>query len=158
MADAAARPATFVPADPGFEPRVRDSFARQPFMATMGATLGTVAPGRVEVILPFDAKVTQQHGFFHGGAMGAIADVAGGYAAFSLFPADATVLTVEYKINIMAPGKGDRLVAEGVVLRAGRTLTVVRVDVHAEAGGTRIHCASGTQTLIRLDGRSDGKA
>jgi uncharacterized protein (TIGR00369 family) len=158
MADVATRPAAFVPADPDFEARVRDSFARQPFMDIMGARLGTIQPGRVQVVLPFDPKVTQQHGFFHGGAMGAIADVAGGYAAFSLFPADATVLTVEYKINIMAPGKGERLVAEGDVLRSGRTLTVVRVDVHADADGRRIHCATGTQTLIRLDGKSDGKS
>lgn len=144
------------PQDPFFETKVRESFARQPFMSTIGAVLGTVEPGRVEVVLPYAPGVTQQHGFFHGGSIGAIADTAGGYAAFTLFPAGSTVLTVEYKINIMAPGKGERLVAVGHVTRAGRTLTIVRVDVYAEAAGGRTHCATATQTLICLHGRSDG--
>lgn len=147
----------FTPPDPDFEARVRASFARQPFMETLGARLGALSPGRCEVILPFSAHVTQQHGFFHGGSIGAIADTAGGYAAFTLFPAASTVLTVEYKINIMAPGKGARLVAVGEVLRTGRTLTIVRVDVFAEDGDARTLCASGTQTLMRLDGKSDSK-
>lgn len=146
----------FPPADPAFETKVRESFARQPFMATLGAELGAVAPGRVEVVLPYGAGVTQQHGFFHGGSIGAIADTAGGYAAFSLFPPGSTVLTVEYKINIMAPGKGERLVAVGEVTRTGRTLTVARVDVWAESGAARTHCATATQTLICLHGKSDG--
>ncbi|MEP9352417.1 PaaI family thioesterase [Xanthobacter sp. KR7-65] len=148
----------FSPSDPDFEAKVRASFARQPFMATLGARLGAVAAGRAEVVLPYAEAVTQQHGFFHGGSIGAIADTAGGYAAFTLFPPDSTVLTVEYKINIMAPGKGERLVAVGEVTRSGRTLTVVRVDVYAEAGDSRIHCATATQTLICLMGRSDTKA
>jgi len=150
-------PPAFTPADPGFETRIRDSFARQPFMQTLGAELGAVGAGRAEVVLPFREGVTQQHGFFHGGSIGAIADTAGGYAAFTLFPAGSTVLTVEYKINMMSPGKGERLVAVGEVTRSGRTLTVVRVDVYAEAGDTRTHCATATQTLICLIGRSDGK-
>ncbi|MGR7995840.1 MULTISPECIES: PaaI family thioesterase [unclassified Xanthobacter] len=145
----------FDPSDPAYEARVRESFARQPFMATLGAALGAVEPGRVEVVLPYQDSITQQHGFFHGGAIGAIADTAGGYAAFTLFPADSTVLTVEYKINIMAPGRGARLVAVGEVTRSGRTLTVTRVDVYAEADGARTHCATATQTLICLMGRSD---
>lgn len=148
----------FTPADTGFEARVRDSFARQPFMALMGATMGPLAAGRAEIVLPYCESVTQQHGFFHGGAIGALADTAGGYAAYTLFPADSTLLTVEYKINIMAPGRGDRLVAVGQVTRAGRTLTVVQVDVFAEAGGVRTHCALATQTLICLHGKSDGPA
>lgn len=151
-------PAAFAPADPAYETKVRDSFARQPFMDTIGAHLGAVAPGRVEVVLPFSASVTQQHGFFHGGSIGAIADTAGGYAAFSLFPPGSTVLTVEYKINIMAPGRGERLVAVGEVVRSGRTLTIVRLDVHAEQDGARVHVASGSQTLICLHGRSDDAA
>lgn len=148
----------FETGDPDYERRVRDSFARQPFMATLGAELAAVTPGRVEVVLPYAEGVTQQHGFFHGGSIGAIADTAGGYAAFTLFPAGSTVLTVEYKINIMAPGKGERLVAIGEVVRSGRTLTIVRVDVHAEAEGARTLCATATQTLICLAGRSDGPA
>lgn len=148
----------FAPPDPDYERRVRDSFARQPFMAHLGAGLGAVAPGRVEVVLPFMETLTQQHGFFHGGSLGAIADTAGGYAAFTLFPADSTVLTVEYKINIMAPGRGERLVAVGEVVRAGRTLTIVKVDIFAERGSERTHCATATQTLICLMGRSDARA
>ncbi|TCT08147.1 PaaI family thioesterase [Aquabacter spiritensis] len=145
----------FAPPDPDYEARVRDSFARQPFMAHLGAQIGAVGPGRAEVLLPQSEAVTQQHGFFHGGAVGAIADTAGGYAAFTLFPADSTILTVEYKINIMAPGRGERLVALGEVVRSGRTLTVVKIDVFAESGGKRVHCATATQTLICLMGRSD---
>ncbi|QRG06482.1 PaaI family thioesterase [Xanthobacter dioxanivorans] len=148
----------FTPRDPAFETKVRESFARQPFMATLGAVLGAVVPGRVEVVLPYAEGVTQQHGFFHGGSIGAIADTAGGYAAFTLFPPGSTVLTVEYKINIMSPGKGERLVAVGEVTRAGRTLTIVRVDVYADADGARTHCATATQTLICLHGKSDGPA
>lgn len=146
------------PRDPDFESKVRESFARQPFMATLGAQLGAVTPGRVEVVMPYAQAVTQQHGFFHGGSIGAIADTAGGYAAFSLFPPDSTVLTVEYKINIMAPGKGERLVAVGEVTRSGRTLTVVKVEVYADADGRRTHCATATQTLMCLAGKSDAKA
>ncbi len=149
--------ASFTPADADFEARVRDSFARQPFMATLGASLGAVAPGTAEGVLPYRDSVTQQHGFFHGGAIGAIADTAGGYAAYTLFPAGATVLTVEYKINIMAPGRGERLVAVGRVARSGRTLSVVATDVHAEAGGVRTHCATASQTLICILGKGDGK-
>ncbi|MFG1206172.1 PaaI family thioesterase [Xanthobacter flavus] len=147
----------FTPRDPAFETKVRDSFARQPFMILLGAELGAVAPGRVEIVLPYADKVTQQHGYFHGGSIGAIADTAGGYAAFSLFPPDSTVLTVEYKINIMAPGKGERLVAVGEVTRAGRTLTVAKIEVYAEADGARVHCATATQTLMCLAGRSDDR-
>lgn len=147
----------FTPQDPAFEAKVRDSFARQPFMATIGARLGAVEPGRAEVVLEAAPGVTQQHGFFHGGAIGAIADTAGGYAAFTLFPPDSTLLTVEYKINFMAPGRGERLVAVGEVTRTGRTLTVVKVDVFAQDGERRAHCATATQTLICLLGRSDDK-
>ncbi len=148
----------FTPFDDAYEARVRESFARQPFMTLMGAQIGAVAPGRVELVLPYAESLTQQHGFFHGGAIGALADTAGGYAAFSLFPADATVLTVEYKINIMAPGRGERLVAVGEVVRSGRTLTIARVDIYGETGATRTHCATATQTLMCLAGRSDGPA
>lgn len=101
----------FKPVDPGFEARVRDSFNRQPAMRLIGAVLTTVKPGLCEVEMPRKPDVTQQHGFVHGGIVGMIADSAAGYAAYSLFPADATVLTVEYKMNLMAPADGDRLLA-----------------------------------------------
>ncbi|MFN3401403.1 MAG: PaaI family thioesterase, partial [Ferrovibrio sp.] len=132
----------FKPADAGFEARVRDSFNRQPAMHLIGATLTMVKPGLCEVEMPRKPEVTQQHGFVHGGIVGMIADSAAGYAAYSLFPADATVLTVEYKMNLMAPADGDRLLARAQVTRHGRTLTIVGFDVFAEKSGKLLHCAT----------------
>ena len=123
--------ATFQPTDPAFESRVRTSFARQKMMATLGATLERVAPGEVDVRLPFRADLTQQHGFLHAGAMTTIVDSACGYAALTLMPVGAAVLTVEFKVNLMAPGQGDAIVARGRVLRAGRTLIVCAGDAFA---------------------------
>ncbi len=145
----------FEPADPDFARRVRDSFSRQAVMDLIGARLALVEPGLVEIELPFRPDLAQQHGFFHAGITSTIADSAGGYAAFSLFPADSSVLTVEYKINLIAPADGDRLVAIGKVLKPGRTLTVCSLEVDAEKDGTRKPCAVGQQTLICLAGRSD---
>lgn len=145
----------FKPADPGFEARVRDSFNRQPAMHLIGAMLTTVKPGLCEVEMPRKPEVTQQHGFVHGGMVGMIADSAAGYAAYSLFPADATVLTVEYKMNLMAPADGDRLLARAQVTRHGRTLTIVAFDVFAEKSGRMLHCATGLATMMCMLGRPD---
>ncbi len=145
----------FKPADAGFEARVRDSFNRQPAMQLIGATLTTVKPGLCEVEMPRKPEVTQQHGFVHGGIVGMIADSAAGYAAYSLFPADATVLTVEYKMNLMAPADGDRLVARAQVTRHGKTLTIVGFDVFAEKAGKMLHCATGLATMMCMLGRPD---
>jgi len=146
---------SFEPANPDFEDRIRDSFQRQGIMGLIGAHLSLVAPGHVEIELPFRSDLTQQHGFFHAGATSTVVDSAGGYAAFSLFPSEASVLTVEYKINLIAPAKGERLRAVGRVLRPGRTLTLCDLEVFAEeAGGSKL-CAKGLQTLMRLDGRPD---
>jgi uncharacterized protein (TIGR00369 family) len=145
----------FKPADPGFEARVRDSFNRQPAMHLIGATLATVQPGLCEVEMPRKPDVTQQHGFVHGGIVGMIADSAAGYAAYSLFPAEATVLTVEYKMNLMAPADGDRLLARAQVTRHGRTLTIVAFDVFAEKSGKLLHCATGLATMMCMLGRPD---
>lgn len=146
---------TFEPADPDFATRVRDSFGRQGVMGLIGADLVRVEPGLVEIALPFKPELTQQHGFFHAGITSSIGDSAGGYAAYSLFPADSSVLTVEYKINLIAPADGDRLVAVGKVVKPGRTLTVCTFEVDAEKNGTRKTCAVGQQTLICLHGRPD---
>lgn len=143
---------SFEPRNPDFERAVRDSFARQGFMRTIGAELAHVAPGLVEIAMPYAEAVAQQHGYFHGGAMGAIADSAAGYAGFSLMPAGASVLTVEYKMNIVAPGRGERLIARGQVIRPGRTLTVARADVVAVADGAETLCATVLQTLMCLAG------
>jgi len=119
---------TFVPQDAAFERRVRDSFERQTVMATLGATLERVAPGEVDLALPYRADLAQQHGFLHAGILATILDSACGYAAFSLMPADAAVLSIEFKINMLSPAAGDRFVARGRVVRAGRTITVSHAD------------------------------
>jgi uncharacterized protein (TIGR00369 family) len=135
--------------------QVRDSFKRQGLMHHLGARLSEIAPGRVHIVLPSRPEVTQQHGYFHAGATSAIADSAGGYAAFTLFPEDSSVLTVEYKINLLAPAEGDHLEAVGTVLRAGRTLTVCRLEVFAVRAEDRTLVASGQQTLIRVEARPE---
>ena len=141
------------PVDPRFADRCRQSFGRQKAMALIGATLESVAPGRVEIALPYRDAITQQKGFVHGGIIGMIADTACGYAAFSLMPADCSLVTVEYKINILAPAQGD-LVARGDVVKAGRTLTIARAEVYAEG---RKHVATMQQTLMMLPGTPDYK-
>ncbi len=113
------------------ERRVRDSFARQTFMSLLGARLGRVSPGEVDVELPFRNDLVQQHGYLHAGVTTAIADSACGYAALSVMPDDAAVLSVEYKVNLLAPAAGRRFVAQGRIVRSGRTITVVRADVLA---------------------------
>jgi uncharacterized protein (TIGR00369 family) len=142
------------PADPDYERRTRESFTRQGAMAHLGASLGRVEPGYVEIALPFRPELSQQHGFFHAGIVATIADSAGGYAAFTLFPADAGVLTIEFKVNLMAPADGERIVAAGRVIRSGRTITVARFDVHVEKAGRVTHCATGLQTIMRILGRA----
>ena len=119
--------------DPHFAARIRDSFSRQKAMTLIGASLGVIEPGCVEIVLPFRDDLTQQKGFIHGGIIGMIADSACGYAAFSLMPSNSSLVTVEYKINILAPARG-ALVARGHVIRPGRTLTVTRGEVYAEDG------------------------
>jgi uncharacterized protein (TIGR00369 family) len=141
--------------DPDFERRVRDSFARQAAMALIGATLTRVEPGRCEIELPVRDDLTQQHKFVHGGVVGMIADSAGGYAAFTLMPADSSVLTVEYKINMLAPARGERLVARGEVLKPGRTLSIVRADVYAVEGTREVLVAATQQTLMVMHGMRD---
>lgn len=134
------------PRDPGFAARVRASFSRQAFMGLLGATLLDVAPGRVRIAVALRPALSQQHGFAHAGVAWSIADSAAGYAAQSLMGPTDGVLTVELKINLLAPAAGDRLVATGVVERAGRRLTVCRADVVAEGpdGPRAVALATGT--------------
>ena len=139
------------PADPQFATRIRASFGRQKAMRLIGATLAAVEPGYVEVSLPFRDDLTQQKGYVHGGILGMIADSACGYAAFSLMPADCSLVTVEYKINILNPAVG-ALVAKGQVVKPGRTLTVARAEVYAADGR---HVAAMQQTLMMLPGVPD---
>ena len=148
---------TFPVRDPEYAARVARSFARQGIMETLGATLVGVAPGAVEIALPIGPAVSQQHGFAHAGAVATIADSAAGFAALTLMAPTAGVLTAEFKINLMAPAAGDRLVAAGRVLKPGRTLTFAQAEVHAEAGSARRLVALLTATLMTVEGR-DGIA
>jgi uncharacterized protein (TIGR00369 family) len=135
------------------EERIRSSFAKQGLMATLGASLGAVAPGRVEIILIPGPAVSQQHGFVHAGAVSAIADSAAGYAALSLMPPGRGVLTTEFKINLVAPAAGERIIARGEVVKAGRTLTLAQAKVFAEASGQEKLVALLTATLMAIEGR-----
>jgi uncharacterized protein (TIGR00369 family) len=141
--------------DPAFAARVRASFGRQRIMAWIGAELSRIEPGLCEITLPFKEELCQQHGFFHGGVVGTIADSAGGYAGFSLMPEDASVLTVEYKLNLVAPADGDRLTARGQVVKPGRTLVVSSANVIVHKDGRETLCATLLQTLMTLHGRKD---
>ena len=141
--------------DPDFAERVRKSFDAQGIMDHIGATLTLIEPGVCEIELPYSDAVSQQHGFFHGGVIGTIADSAGGYAAFGLMDAEDGILTVEYKLNLMAPADGDLLVARGQVVRAGRTLTVARAEVGVVKNGVEVACAAMQQTLMRIVGRAE---
>jgi uncharacterized protein (TIGR00369 family) len=135
------------PLDAAVVARVRASFARQGAMATLGAELADVAAGRVAIGLRIEPRLTQQHGFLHAGVVVAALDSACGYAALTLMPADVEVLTVELKVNLLAPASGNRLVAEGEVVRAGRTLIVCRGDAFAE-GAERVHVATMLATIV----------
>lgn len=141
-------------AEPGFEERVRASFARQGLMGTLGARLAEVAAGTVAIELPFDERLTQQHGFLHAGALLAAIDSACGYAALTLLPAGSEVLTVELKANLLAPAAGERFEARGEVVRAGRTLTVCRGDGYALGPAGRTHVATLLATMIARAGES----
>lgn len=137
--------------------RIRASFDKQGLMATLGAELTVVEAGRVEISLPVTPAVSQQHGFVHAGAVAAIADSAAGYAALSLMPQGTGVLTTEFKINLLAPAGGDRLVARGRVIKAGQTLTLALTEVFAVRHGEEKLCAMLTATLMTITGR-DGVA
>lgn len=135
--------------------RVEESFARQGLMAHLGASLAEIRRGLVSIRMPYRPELTQQHGFFHAGGTSAIADSAGGYAGFTLFPGDSSVLTVEFKLNLVNPARGDALEAVGRVAKSGRTLTVCQLEVFADAGGERTLVALGQQTLMCMHGRAD---
>lgn len=126
------------------------SFARQGFLRRLGAHIVALEAGRCMIEMPFDDGVSQQHGFFHGGATGALADTAGGYAAMTLAPDGHDVVTLEYKINFLRPAIGEALQAEGLVLRAGRSVIVTRVDVFAVKDDVRTLCAAVQQSIAPL--------
>ncbi len=138
------------PRNPDWEAVVRASFARQGIMGLIGAELCALSPGRCEIRLPFRPDLTQQHGYFHAGVTSTIVDSAGGYAGLTLMPAGAEMLTVEFKLNLLAPADGELLAAEGEVLKSGRNLVITRGEVYAIRGGKATHCASMQQTLMTM--------
>lgn len=145
----------FKPRDPDWERRCRDSFARQEYMRLIGGEIVSVAPGRCAVAVDMRPELTQQRGFLHGGVTAALADTAAGFAAYSLMPAGSAPLTVEFKINLLAPAAGERFVASANVVRSGRTLTIVGVDVSAETGGETKIVATMLATLICMENTPD---
>jgi uncharacterized protein (TIGR00369 family) len=148
--------ATPVPPNPAFAGRVAESFDRQAFMGFLGARLAAVGPGDCAIELPFRPELSQQHGFFHGGVVGTLADNACGYASFTLAPADSSILTVEYKLNLMAPAAGSLLIARGRVVRPGRTLIVARADVSVRRDdGVEKPVATALATLMLMAGMAD---
>ncbi len=141
--------------NPDYENAVRDSFSRQPFMETVGAQLSHLAPGICEISLAREPGLTQQHGFFHGGLVAAIADSAAGYAAFSLYPQDSTVLTVDYNVKFLQPAQGKQIIARAEVIKPGKTLYVCKADVYVEADAGKTHCLTGLFTMMCLLGKQD---
>jgi uncharacterized protein (TIGR00369 family) len=137
--------------DPGYADRVRRSFAAQAFMTTLGARLERVAPGEVVIALPFRADLTQQHGFLHAGVTAALADSACGYAALTLMEPGAAVLSVEFKINLLAPARGERFEASARVIKPGRTLLICAAEVRALVGeaGVIVAVMQGTMMAVR---------
>jgi uncharacterized protein (TIGR00369 family) len=142
--------ADFIPRDPDYERRVRESFARQRAMETLGARLVRVAPGEVEIELDFIEALTQQHGYMHAAVTTAAADTACGYAALTLMDAGSEVLSVEFKLNLLSPAAGERFVARARVVRAGRNLTVCAGDVFAFRGGEEKLVATMLATMMRV--------
>jgi len=147
--------AGFEPRDPQWEARVRASFARQAFLKYLDVEIVHLAPGEVDLALPFRPELAQQHGFFHAGTTATIADTAAGYAALSLYPCGTGVLTVEFKVNLLNPAKGEQLVARGRVIKSGRTLTVCRADVYGIVDDAEMHVATAIMSMICLEGLDD---
>ena len=133
-----------------FKNRVEAGFKKQGLMTCIGAKLCKVKPGYCEIELPYRKELVQQHGFFHGGGVAAIIDSAGGYAALSLFDPDEEVLTVEFKVNCLAPAVGEKLIAKGEVIRSGQTLTVTKGEVIAVNRDNEVLCALMQQTVMRI--------
>jgi uncharacterized protein (TIGR00369 family) len=147
---------SFEPRDANFQQRVRSSFAQQRVMQTLGIEIVNLEAGKIELAMPYDPAYTQQHGFLHAGIVTTALDSACGYAAFSLMPAEAEVLTVEFKTNFLAPAKGERFVFRGSVVKPGRTLTVCEAQAVASLGGTGPRVvATMIGTLMALFDRGD---
>jgi len=145
----------FEPIDPNYAARIKDSFNRQGFMNFINAELKKIAPGYCEIELPFSENLTQQHGFFHAGIVATIADNSSGYAAYSLMKSTSSILTVEFKINLMAPAKGECLIGKSKVIKNGKTLKVCQSEIFVLSNGIEKLCAITQATLIELNDKSD---
>ncbi|WP_417810571.1 PaaI family thioesterase [Thalassospira alkalitolerans] len=139
--------APFEPQNPNYVAEVRYRFAQQPYNLSIGAEVTDVMPGRVEIVVPSRADLVQHNGYFHGGLIAGLADIAGGFAGWSLVAEDQGMLTIEYKLNIVAPGLGDALRAVGEVVSRGRSIIVTRIDVFGSRNGEPVLCATSLQTL-----------
>jgi len=139
--------AQFEPQNPDFDAEVRHRFTQQPYNLSIGAKVTDVQPGRVEVIVPTRDDLIQHNGYFHGGLIAGLADIAGGFAGWSLVASDQGMLTIEYKLNIVAPGLGDELRAVGEVISRGRSIIVTRIDVFGMRNEKPVLCATSLQTL-----------
>ncbi|WP_417814473.1 PaaI family thioesterase [Thalassospira alkalitolerans] len=139
--------APFEPQNPNYVAEVRYRFAQQPYNLSIGAEVTDVMPGRVEIVVPSRADLVQHNGYFHGGLIAGLADIAGGFAGWSLVAEDQGMLTIEYKLNIVAPGLGDALRAVGEVVSRGRSIIVTRIDVFGSRDGEPVLCATSLQTL-----------
>lgn len=143
--------------NPDWENAIRTSFERQRVMALLGAQLGEVRPGYCQITLPYRHDLTQQHGYFHAGITSTVVDSAAGYAGLSVMPAGCEVLSVEFKINMLAPGDGELLITEGHVVKAGKTLVITRGEAYVRKGDKLTHCASMQQTLMTMYPRKDAQ-
>jgi uncharacterized protein (TIGR00369 family) len=145
----------FKPSYINYEKKVRESFEHQAFMEFIGAKLIDIKPGYCEIHLPYKKELSQQHGFFHAGIIGTIADNTGGYAAYSLMSVDTSILSVEYKLNFVSPGDGELLIGRGKVIKPGRTLTVCRSDIFVVKKENEKLCATCLMTLMSMKGMAD---
>jgi len=148
---------TFEARDEGFEARVRDSFSRGAILKVLGTEMSRCEPGFVERRQPVTPVALHRHGYVHGGVISPLMDIVGGHAAQTLMGAEDSVLTVEFKINMLAPGDGETLRAEGHVVRPGRNITVCRMDLYAVKEGVETLICIGQGTYMRMAGVSDAK-
>lgn len=147
---------TFEPRNPDYVRRVREAFAGQAMLAALGVELCRIEPGFCELQLPYRQDISQNHGYFHGGAIATLADVSGGFAGWSLLPEGMWIVTVEYKTNMVAPGRGERLIGRGRVVRAGRSLTTTEIEILAVEQGRETLCATALQTLMAVRAQPEG--
>jgi len=141
----------FEPQNPDYRRAVQDAFNNQPLLSHLGAELHAIEPGYCEIVMPAAAHLLQHHGYFHGGAIATLADVSGGFSGWTLLPEKKAMLTVEYKTNILSPGRGDALLGRGWVVKAGRTLTVTNIEIYSRIEGELSLCATALQTLMAVD-------